>query len=195
MVSRHRKTVDFKLYAVNDSEISTYGRRSVTIDLGLRRRFTWDFIVANVSQPILGADFLQHFNLLVDLNRRKLLNSTTQLSASGRVTHTPTPALSTINVNGEYHDLLREFVDITNSCVPKKGKHEVQHFIETKGPPVAEPARRLSPEKLKQAKAEFGRMLEQGICRPSSGQWASPLHLVPKKLRDYRRLYAETTAD
>lgn len=50
------------------------------------------------------------------------------------------PTLSTINANGEYLDILREFIDVTKPCTPSESKHEVQHFIETESSPVAEPA-------------------------------------------------------
>jgi hypothetical protein len=36
----------------------------MTVDLGLRRDFTHPFIIADVSYPIIGADFLLTFNLL-----------------------------------------------------------------------------------------------------------------------------------
>ena len=49
---------NFSLKAVNGSEIATYGVRSLTLYLGLRRTFRWVFVVANVKQPILGADFI-----------------------------------------------------------------------------------------------------------------------------------------
>jgi len=37
-------------------------------------------------------------------------------------------------------------------------------------PPVAERARRLSPEKFRIAKAEFDLMIQEGICQPFSNQ-------------------------
>lgn len=61
------------LYVANHSEIATYGERRFILDLGLRRDFAWIFIVANVTQPILGNDF----NLLLDLRGRRLLDATT----------------------------------------------------------------------------------------------------------------------
>ncbi|XP_036148380.1 uncharacterized protein LOC105840895 [Monomorium pharaonis] len=157
------------------------------VDLGLRRKFQWQFYVADVGRPIIGADFLRHFNLLVDLNTRRLLDNSTQLAVPEKVSKVAAPTLSMVSVYLKYHELLREFIDITKPMPKKVGKHEVYHYIETRGPPpVAERARRLTPEKLRAAKAEFERMLEQDICRPSSSQWASPLHLVAKTTGEYR---------
>ena len=57
------------LMAMNDTPIRTYGKRSLTLNLGLRRSFPWIFIIAEVQKPILGADFLWHFGLLVDMKQ------------------------------------------------------------------------------------------------------------------------------
>ena len=46
------------LLAVNGSTIPTYGKCSLTLDLGLRCTFRWVFVIANIKSPILGADFL-----------------------------------------------------------------------------------------------------------------------------------------
>ena len=59
-------------------------------------------------------------------------------------------------------------------------RHGVSHHIVTEGRPVFAQSRRLSPEKLVAAKAEFNKLLDMGIVRPSSSTWASPLHMVPK---------------
>ena len=65
------------LQVVNGTNIATYGIRSLTLDLGLRRSFRWTFIIANVKYPILGADTLQKFGLLVDIRHHHLSHSST----------------------------------------------------------------------------------------------------------------------
>ena len=69
------------LTAVNGSSVATYGQRCLTVDVGVRRSFTWVFRVTNVSNPILGADFLRHFNIQVDLHNRCLRDHSTTAPA------------------------------------------------------------------------------------------------------------------
>jgi hypothetical protein len=54
-------------------------------DLGLHREFKWIFLIANVEKPILGADFLCHYNLLSDARNKRLLDASTQLATTGTV--------------------------------------------------------------------------------------------------------------
>ena len=60
------------LVAANNSTIKTYGNCKRVVDVGLKREYPWTFIVADVQQPIIGADFLIHYNLLIDLRSRCL---------------------------------------------------------------------------------------------------------------------------
>src|SRR5215469_16897810 len=46
----------------------------LSLSLHLRRTFPWVFTIADVSQTIIGADFLKHFDLLVDLRRQCLID-------------------------------------------------------------------------------------------------------------------------
>lgn len=71
---RLQKRVGFTLSAVNGTSIATYGTRSLTLNIGLRRTFRWIFIIADVHKPLLGADFLHHFGLLVDVANGKLVD-------------------------------------------------------------------------------------------------------------------------
>ena len=118
----------------------------------------------------------------MDLKKKRLVDATTYQSARLRSTRAIVPHLDAISVSTDpYNLLLANFPEITTpNFMQSPTRHGVQHFIATKGPPVHARARRLPPDKLAIAKAEFDRMEKMGIVRKSSSPWASPLHMVPK---------------
>jgi hypothetical protein len=59
------------LSAVNGTKISTYGDRTLTLAFNFKK-FTWKFLIADVSKPIIGSDFLNHFDLLVDIKKQRI---------------------------------------------------------------------------------------------------------------------------
>lgn len=73
------KPDDYKLYTANSTTINTYGKKIETVNLGLRRKFVWEFLIANINKAIIGADFLTHYGLLVDLKNKKLIDTITKL--------------------------------------------------------------------------------------------------------------------
>ena len=187
--SYKRNSSPYTLQAVNKSKIATYGEKSMTIDVGLRRAYKWIFIIADVPLPIIGADFLRHFSLIVDMKNRKLIDSQTELQIAGNETSeiSPRPIFSIPETDNIYLALLNQYQDITRpNYSPSAIKHTVTHHIRTRGPPTHSKPRRLVSEKLQIAKAEFDHMLDLGIIRPSESAWSSPLHMVPKKTGDWR---------
>ena len=78
---RDRSPVNnMQLQAANGNAIRTFGQRSVAVELGLAKSFEWSFTIADVLKPILGADFLRHYGLLVDLKCKRLMDADTFLT-------------------------------------------------------------------------------------------------------------------
>ncbi|GBM32778.1 hypothetical protein AVEN_83743-1 [Araneus ventricosus] len=95
--------------------------------------------------------------------------------------------VATVQGDFPYVKLLLKFFDITTTSQPKPAaqvKHNTEHHIKTRGPPVFSKARILGPERLQTAKlpgmdTELFCDVSTGRCRPS----------VPK---EFRRRILET---
>lgn len=208
--SKPLQVASLQLHAANQSVIHTYGRVMLTMDLGLRKQLTWPFIIADVHNAILGADMLDHYGLLVDVKRRRLVSTLTNSAGKGETRSTSIHTITVINDASDHElqqpirDLLIEFAQVTKPLTNNdhpRNLAQVCHHITTTGPPVYERPRRLVGDKLEAAKQHFDALLNMGVIRPSSSQWANPLHMVAKPsggwraTGDYRRLNSITVPD
>jgi len=62
-----RTQTSYDLPAANGIIVQTHGCVTQRLDLGLRRMFSFRFVIANVTGLIKGLDFLRFYNLLLDI--------------------------------------------------------------------------------------------------------------------------------
>lgn len=171
-----------KLSAANGTEIPCYGSQVIDVAFG-GRVFPTTVTVADVRQPILGADFLaanhlapdQRYGNLIDLETWEIIDAHFDKCSS------PTRINYVDQLNNPYYKLLDQFPELsTPKFRPDKVKHNVKHYIPTTGHPIQAKARKLNPEKLAVAKAEIEKLVELGIAKRAKSEWTSPL-VVAKK--------------
>ena len=94
-----------------------------------RRNFTWNFYLASVPYPISGADFLEHYVLIPDLARRKLVDSLTCVSTVTWLQAAPIFGVSLSGNSSSLSRLLSEFPEVTGSARPLNLKKNTTCFI------------------------------------------------------------------
>ncbi|XP_076382763.1 uncharacterized protein LOC143260623 [Megalopta genalis] len=202
---------NYTLYAANESTISTYGDIVLHLNFGLRRVLTWKFVIADISKPIIGADFLKNFGLLVDIKNKRLIDNNTNVTARGTLGTADIESIKTVVGDSPYIKLLTAFVEITRPPQTNKtAKHSITHHIQTTdGPPIFAKPRRLAPDRLKSARQEFQHLLSDSAIQksmgltpslsPEKGQWMATLRRLsrtkyahnpgPLPVASYRRFF------
>ena len=114
------------------------------------------FVITNIHKPIIGANFLHHFGLLVNMKRPQLVDKVIQMCVEGICALDPSPSPSiTPQYNNCYLWLLSDFPELTQLCsADTPARHDITHHIMMSGPPVSARPRRLAPEHLRVARQE-----------------------------------------
>ena len=176
-----------KLLTVDSSSVLCSGSRIFPLRFG-SCSFDWMFQLAPVSVPILGADFLCHHNLLLDVANQKVYSNSSPGSPAISLTSSPPPSSSSLRSSllstpKCVFDLILEFSDVlsTDSFTASLPHHPIRHHLLTKpGPLVFAKSCHLNREKLATAKAEFSAMEKASIIDCSTSPSASPLHMFKK---------------
>jgi hypothetical protein len=149
-IPQRRSRVNYDLCAANGTTIPTYGGLSPNLNLGLRREFTWRFIIADVTQPLIGADFLTHFGLLVDCRNNRQLDNVISLSTPAQAVSLRISSIKVIKTGTSLDALLSEFPDLIRPTgIQRDVRHNTVHHIRTTpGPPITCRPRRLAPDGL-----------------------------------------------
>ena len=174
-------------------------------------RYTWrhTFLVSDniTSDVVLGADFITHSRLLIDLSARMIffgfdpsnkvevfnspclmarhdVRSCEETSVSNSGGHLNLDHL-TSKQKQEILSVVKRFPTVFTSKMGLTNELEYDIVLEDHKP-VRLPPYRLSPPRLKVMKQHIDKMLEDGVIRPSTSNYSSPIFLVPKGEKEFR---------
>ncbi|GBM34201.1 hypothetical protein AVEN_262366-1, partial [Araneus ventricosus] len=168
---------NISLKTATGEKAEIHGKLEAAIECG-SRKFQHKIYLADITDPcILGLDFLQKFNFMMDLEKNE------------------------IRTGGEEIPLFSASAEDSNDSDVGRC-NMTQHRINTGNhPPIKQYPRRLPLAKKEEAERLVKEMVDNGIIEESSGPWASPIVLVKKKdgstrfCVDYRKLNEITIKD
>lgn len=154
------------------------------------------FNFSNNYDVLFGSDLLRQTGLVVDLKSNILLGNKINIELN----MLSEDALDIDRLCDEYNDLFTE--EVTSSATTSI-KHEIKLLDES---PIYQRPYRLPQVQREEVKNHINKLLQENIIRHSDSPWASPVHLVPKKLDasgkpkwrmviDFRKLNEQTRSD
>jgi hypothetical protein len=98
----------------------------------------WWFVVADVTHPLIGMDFVSHFGLLVDCRNNHPLDGVTSFSLMAQAASSLIPNVKTIIGGTPVDSLPPEFLDLIRPAgVKRELRHNsVHHIRDIPGSPV-----------------------------------------------------------
>ena len=143
------KSYDRSLFAANQSPIATYDNKPLTLQLSSQQKLGWIFIVADTKYNMIGSDFLTHFGMTVNFNKKCLVfENTKSIPLIFQMASNVDYPISFVSEN-KFSNVLLNYPEMT--CPQdklNKVKHKVTHKIVFEGYPCSARVRQLSPEKL-----------------------------------------------
>jgi len=125
---RERRTqTSYELLTANGIIVHTYDCIILRLDVGIRRAFSWRFVVANVTGSIKGSDLLCLKNLLVDIRHRRLIDIS-NLTVNGASVGTHSDDIIVLAESSCYHAQFQEFPDIIRPA-DISGRADILQYI------------------------------------------------------------------
>ena len=146
-------------------------------------------MVADITNPFLGFDFLNEFGLIIDCKNKTIYDPLTATKKELILNTSPVNVvINKVELPSFIQTSLDKYPEIISPHINKNNNYcGVYHRIDTGSHlPVFAKSRQLSAEKLSATKEEFKRLINEGVITPSDSEWSSPLHLVPKQSGGYR---------
>lgn len=164
-------------------------------DNGPMKFYIYDF--SDKYDVLMGTEMIEQINAKIDLKERKLIMPDRELL----IFHMSSD--DNLNINDlckTYNDLFTE--DVTNSATT----NITHHISLINSDPIYQRPFRLPQIQQEEVRKQIDKLLSENIIRHSESPWASPVHLVPKKMDqsgiqkwrmviDYRRLNENTKSD
>ena len=163
------------------------------LDLGFSRFFSFTFYISSqLDYGILGADFLAHHQLCVNVASQRLIENL-EVQRSSPEDSSSLPAEYGIS-SGDTSQaqlvktLRDEFSNVFEGdkrlrCIRHSVIADVHTLTKT---PISLSARRLNPKQYQALKVELKRLIDQGVLERSQSPWTSPIVLVKKKSGGWR---------
>ena len=173
----------------------------------LRRSIHWTFVIADRVNPLLGANFIHHFEIIVDGKNCRLMDKATKCYCSTRSVSNKNISINEFGFPEIVKPLFDKYLEVLTPRYSQSSdcsKVKVKHCIDTGNTvPTFAKVRQLSTVKQEAAKKEFSSLLQAVIIRQCKSPWFSPLlYLVPKSAPrswracgDYRTLNSTTKPD
>jgi hypothetical protein len=141
---RRKERFNYDFNAANGITIHTYGWLSLSLNLGLRRDFTWRSWWPTSRTP--SSSSTSHISASL-WTPNTTAYWTGSLSVPAQATSSLIPNMKTISGGTPVYGLLAEFPDFTHPArVQREVRHNtVQHIQTIPGPPVTCRPRRLAP--------------------------------------------------
>ena len=177
-------TNKFELFSANDKPINSYGTRKMKIKLSNNKIYVWTFVVADISEIIIGIDFLKAFKMapVPHLNQIYCFEDGDTIQCNAK---TGIPKCLKIKCTDPTFDLLQQFPQLTDNSTATK-PHSNQHCIHTTGAPVTCRQYYYNTKMQKIIESTFEKYEKEGIVQYSESEWCSPLAVVPKKTTDIK---------